>query len=347
MATKVAVLVLLCVAQANAEDVNRNSISAELGMSIDDEVSPFVDVGATLVQVAPGYKIEFTGGATLPLYQSEAKLGDASLNGEMALTANISKTLTLRADMYYDFERDVTDIDTDTSHSPGAAVGFDLVTEDLRFVGDVAATLSLFEQAGFRDYIDTEVALRMVKERGPFRPFAEVAFVSREYLENDGRNFSGPEFIAGVELNLASVTGQVGAIVAQRSEADGDDRWLFGPYLEVTWKPAEGTELLFALASGFEQESIGSSDVYEVLSGTIELEQDVSDVLATTLTLEMAIENDPGPDKTVIIDPSILVEYDMAETRTLMLRAAASFEGEPGATLDDSYTLSVGVRLEF
>jgi hypothetical protein len=347
MATKVAVLVLLSVAQAHAEDADRNSVSAELGVSIDEEVQPFVDIGATFVQAAPGYKVEFTGGAKVPLYQSRGAPGDASLNSDMALTANLSNILTLRTETHYDFERDVMDVGTDTSHSPGAAAGFDLVAGDLSFVGDVATTLTLFEESGFRDHVDSEVAIRIVQERGQVRPFVELAYVSRDYLDNEDRNFSGPEFIAGIELALATVTGQVGAIVAERTEADGDDRWLLGPYLEVTWKPAEGTELLFALASGFEQESIGSSDVYEVLSGTIELQQDISDTIATTATLEVAIENDPGPGKTVIIEPSILIEYDIAERKTLMLRAAGSFEGEPGATLDDSYSLRAGVRLAF
>jgi hypothetical protein len=347
MAAKVAVLVSLCVAQAHADDTGRNTVSAELGISIDDEVLPFVDVEATLVQLEPGYKAEFSASAKVPLYQSHGEMGDTSFNGDIAIAANISKRFTLRAGTNFDFERDVTDVDTDTSHGPGASAGVDLVAGHLRFVGDVATTLNLFEEAGLRDHFDNEVAIRILKERGRVRPFVEAAFVWRDYLDNDGRNFSGPEFIAGVELAMASVTGQVGAIVAHRSEADGDDRWLLGPYLEVTWKPAEGTELLFALASGFEQESIGSNDVYEVLSGTIELQQDISDTIATTATLEVAIENDPGPGKTVIIEPSILVEYDIAERKTLMLRAAGSFEGEPGATLDDSYSLRAGVRLAF
>lgn len=329
------------------------------GLSVDSDARVYLDAKLKLALREGGDALIGALDARVPVQNEEGRLGDAAFHVDIEYSAAITDETTITSDLSYDFEREVSAATAvalahiETQHDVGSSVGLLWRSDYLLVNADVSGSVSIFDDfeviglgdfdRGFRDYVDYEAAVRLAfLNQSKIFPFIEFAYVGRKYIDSARPNFVGPELIAGIEVEGVEFSGQLAAIVAYREQDGGEDHLLLGPYIDVTWRPSDASEVIFAVGSSFAQESIGSQDVYEVLSGSIVFNDNVTDALRAEFKLDAALENDPGPGKTFTLDPSLRFVRALAYGLEVSATLSATVEKERGDPFDLDFAVSFG-----
>ncbi len=299
---------------------------------------------------------------------SSEQLDDVQVGAKAMVTAEFSPVAKLVADGSYDYDRDY-DAEfsplfaaIDTSHRFAGNLSLEAMIDTARLTLDGGATTLLHEDLhrigfsdfdrGAQDYIEPEVAARiafLAKHR--VHPFVETAYVRRFYFEDRDvlrrhRGFSGPEFIAGFEVETATVSAQIAAIYAWRDhdQAGVGDRSVLGPYIDVTWRPDGKSEIIFAAASSLVQESNGDVAVYPVHGLHVEGKTALNDAVELGAVVDFKYEDVAGPGGTLTVTPDVSATWKLQDSIAVIASVGGEWTKDPGTRGSFTTSARLGVR---
>ena len=290
-------------------------IIAGAGVSGAEALRPFNSLSITQSWERSGWDFSFEGNGRI---QTDSGLGDAIFNSEGHAETALSIATLLELDAAYGFDRERTR-SIKQEHSFGADVGLRHVFQKLTVKAD-AGFESFFHrdttQPGFRpidrageDFTEAEAALRVTfSEFKSVMPFLEAAYVRRDYFKNPGREFDGPEFVAGVTFAVQHFSGDFGAIYALRSSALIDTTHALGPYVDLKWKPYDKTDISLAMSAGIDQDTTGLANLYPYYSARLEVTQALTENLTMSAVLDTVLE-DRVTGRETEINPTIKLAW--------------------------------------
>ncbi len=307
--------------------------------------------------------------AVITLVPEMERLDDVQVGAKAIATYGLSPTAKLIFDVAYDFDRDF-DADfsprfaaIDSTHRFSGNVSFETMIGNARLTLDAGASALVHENLqrigisdfdrGAQDYIEPEVAMRVAfPATGPVRPFVEAAYVRRSYFEESDllgrqRGFGGPEFIAGVEIETARVSAQIAAIWAWRNqdEAGVGETSIFGPYVDLTWRPDDRSEVIFAAASSLVQESNGDVSVYPVHAMHIEAKTGLTELWELGAITDIKYEDVAGAGGTLTVTPEVTATWNVQNNIAVIGGIGGEWTKVTGAKGEFSASAKVGFRI--
>ncbi len=361
-----ALLFLVCGTQARADE---NGVTLFLATAENDTLSVVFEPEYSFKRSVHGLDVEAGGSGSLELAGTGPLIGDALVESQAKLTSTLLSGATLTVDGSHVLDRDYeaafspTFAAIDTVHTLNGNITFEKTFAAFRMTLDAGATSVLYQdldRIGFgtfdratQDHIDPEVAARFAyMPDETVSPFVELAYVGRHYFKpHDAagrvRDFAGPEFIAGVERNGAKFSGQFATIYAWRDHAAAGvaDRAVFGPYIDLTWKPDENTELIFAIASSLAQESSGDVSVYPVHSAHMEMTSTLTDDLRLGTTFDLKYEDFAGAGGTLTLTPEITATWSLRNNLAFVASVGGEWSKSPATAARFDFSAKAGVRV--
>ncbi len=313
--------------------------------------------------------IEGLGHAAIAYALETDRLDDIQFGTKIKASINFSPTTKLVGDFSYDFDRDFdanfsTDFAViDTTHRLSGYFSLDMMIEEARLTLDAGVStlvhedlqrigFSVFDRAA-RDYFEPETAVRLAFfVNDAVHPFVEAAYVNRVYFEPSDtagrqRGFSGPEILAGLEVETAAVSAQIAAIHAWRDhdETGVGDRSIFGPYVDVSWRPDTNSEVIFAVASSLVQDSSGAVSVYPVHSMHLEGKTEVNDALGLGAGVDIKFEDFSGPGGTLTVLPEFSATWRFRDNFAVIAAVGGEWVKDAGAEGAFTASARIGIQL--
>ncbi len=315
-----------------------------------------------------GIKVEFDSKASLEFVAAGDHFNDALIDLQANAMVTLSPRVSLAADAAHVLDRDYDETFSpdfaaiDTKHSISGSLSLETSLDVMRITLDAGASTTLHQDLqrigisdfdrSAQDYVQPEFAahLTLLTDK-EINPFVEVAYAGRHYFETrdiqgSRRDFAGPEFIAGFEIESATLSGQVAAILAWRNHAeDGVERQLIlGPYVDLTWHLNAESEFIFAAASSLAQESNGAVSVHPVHAMHIEAKTAPSDAVELGSTIDFKYEDFAGRGGTLTIAPEVSVTWSPQKNISLIAGAGGEWTKESGAAGTFEASAKAGVK---
>ncbi len=236
---------------------------------------------------------------------------------------------------------------------------------DMRLTLDLGAKSSFhddLQRIGIRpfdratqDYVEPEAAARLTfPASSEVSPFIEVAYVGRHYFRDKDvlgrhRDMGGPEFIAGVELETISLSGQIAAIYAWRDLAKtGIARQsIGGPYVDLEWRANQNIKLIFAAASNLVQDSSGPVAAYPIHAAHAEAKLTLDETVMIRPSVGIKYENFSGPGGTLTVTPELLVEVSPNDRLTWVGSVGGEWSKSTGSARTFDASAKIGLRVNF
>jgi Putative beta-barrel porin 2 len=345
------------------------SASIFLGTSDVADPSFTFETELSAQRSAKGIAFEGSGKGSIDYVPSAERIDDVQAGSKAMMTVEVSPLAKLIVDAGYDYDRDFDEgfspqfAAIDSTHRFAGNVSFETMIDTARLTLDAGATVVLhddLQRIGFgdfdraaQDYVEPEVAARIAfLARNKVHPFVEAAYVSRAYLEERDilgrqRGFGGPEIIAGFEVETVTISAQIAAIYAWRNhdEAGVGDQSILGPYIDVTWRPDDKSELVFAAGSSLVQESNGSVSVYPVHAMHIEGKTALSDSVDFGAVVDFKYEDVAGPGGTLTVTPDVSATWKIQDNIAFVAGIGAEWTKHYGTKGFLTASANFGVRI--
>jgi hypothetical protein len=293
------------------------------------------------------------------------ELGDATADADVKIVSALSDSTLVEVEAGYSFEHemlpDLLNHDEDPKHEHRIAANLGLVQNigDFALRFDAGGELVLFEDVGGVDkshsnYIEPVAALRLTYRLTPeFRPFAEIAYVPRRFLRDfDSKGFrrhvEGVELIGGVEIKAPPEwSGEIGIIWLENhyEEDFAETVGIAGLNVDLTWKPSEETEVLFAAATFIDRSTAGVIQGNPIYDNYIELNHALVDDLRLKAAIEVEYEDEEGNGGDLTVTPELGLAWQFHPN--IAWTAAAQTEwlfAQDSADDDMDWAVSMGME---
>lgn len=310
-------------------------------------------------------EIEFTSDQTLDYRPEDGSWGESTADESVSYEAQLGEDMLLTLDATYGYERLLDEnvagaqLASD-DHTLEGSVGLEWDAESLSFKFDIGAQAELHSQTlrddGMRfdrsrqDYIEPEVALRIAAgDEDDWQPFIELAYVARSYFSDTSltgvhRHMAGPEFIAGIQKDGKFIDGQLAAILLVRDYAEQGVQSppVIGPYVDVTIKPNDRTEIIFAAAAQIDQETTGDIRGNPFYSSKLDISYKASEDVKLLGAASFEFEDEPGRGGKITVTPEFKLTWQYSPSIALIAGAGVSWEKSEGDATETSATLQAG-----
>jgi hypothetical protein len=311
---------------------------------------------------------EISNKASLEFLMSGPLLADALIENSAKVSTSGSTGSTLTIDVSHTLDRDYDDgfspdfAAVDTKHTFNGNINLERTFKDVRMTLDAGAKTVLHQdlvRIGFssfdraaQDYFEPEVAARFAfLPDKTVNPFFELAFVGRQYfnrrdvLRRD-RDFQGPEIIAGVEIWTEKLSGQLAVIHAWRklAESGAGRTSVTGPYIDLTWRPTTRTEIIFAAASSFAQESSGDIAIYPIHAAHVEMAASLTDDFRLATAVDVKYEDFADGGGTLTITPDITATWSLHKNVDIIAAVGGEWSKSPATAATLELSAKAGVK---
>jgi Putative beta-barrel porin 2 len=285
--------------------------------------------------------------------EPQRTIGDASAKIEWHAETTTPLFTLIELDGFHDYVREA-----DSSIEQYHDLGFDAGTKrdfgDWSLKADVGIFGRLHQDTlrpGFsaldrrkEDFTESDLALRATfLESRSVHPFVEVASLRRDYMIDTGRDFSGADFIFGLEFANSRFKGEAGVFLGARDRNGASAVTVIGPTLDLKWFPRQGTEVGLDVTTGLEQETTGIADIYAFYEAEFSIKQSLGEALWLSALISSSLEKHRDSEE-FEFEPGVKIEWAVSETLRVFGIAGVSYLAIEDADSSWSPTTTIGVK---
>ena len=364
----VSILLLMLPATGAAETSGcTTTASLETGITWRSESSHslLLKPNGTYLCKRPGRQLEIKSDATIDYRPEEGTWGESTADESISYEKHLGEDLALTLDAAYGYERILDENASgarlaSNDHTIEASAGMEWEVNPFTFKLDIGVESEWHSMTrrddgvsfdrSRQDYIEPEVALRISAGReDAWQPFVEVAYMGRRYVSDRSltglrRHMAGPEFIAGVQKEGDHIEGQIAAILLARSYAERGvhSPAVIGPYVDITLKPDDRTEITFAAAAQIDQETTGDIRGNPFYSSKLAISYQAAEDLKLLGSASFEFDDEAGRGGTLTIAPELKLTWQYSPNAALVAGAGISWEKSADETAAISATLQAG-----